>query len=52
MGVKYIIPFDFAEGNGSHPGSFEPKGKAADSAEKVEDIKVHNPLISLWESSI
>ena len=29
---------DLAECDGSHPGSFEPEGEAADSAEKVEDI--------------
>jgi hypothetical protein len=29
---------DFAERNGSHPGSFEPEAEAADPAEKVEDI--------------
>jgi hypothetical protein len=27
------IGFDFAEGDRSHSGSFEPKGKAADAAE-------------------
>jgi hypothetical protein len=28
----------FAERNGSHPGSFEPEGEAADAAKEVEDI--------------
>lgn len=30
---------DLAEGNGSHPGSFEPEREAADSAEEIEDIQ-------------
>jgi hypothetical protein len=30
---------DFAERDGSHPGSFESEREAADSAEKVEDIQ-------------
>lgn len=29
---------DFTERDGSHSGSFEPEGEAADPAEKVEDI--------------
>jgi hypothetical protein len=32
------IGVDFAEGDGSHSGSFESEAEAADSAEKVEDI--------------
>jgi hypothetical protein len=30
--------FNFAEGDGSHSGSFEAETKASDAAEKVEDI--------------
>jgi hypothetical protein len=29
---------NFAEGDGSHSGSFKSEAEAADSAEKVEDI--------------
>jgi hypothetical protein len=28
----------FAEGDGSHPGSLEPEGEAADSAEEVKNL--------------
>ena len=32
------IGIDFAEGDGSHSGSFEPKAESANSGEEVEDI--------------
>ncbi len=31
------VGIDFAEGDGSHSGSLEPEGEAADAAEEIED---------------
>jgi hypothetical protein len=35
---------DLAEGDGSHSGSFEAEGEAADAREQVEDIHGTLPL--------
>jgi hypothetical protein len=34
------IGVDFAEGDGSHSGSFEPEAETADPAKEVEDIQL------------
>jgi hypothetical protein len=46
------VRLDFAERDCSHSGPFESETESPDAAEKVKDIKAHNPLIPLWESSI
>ena len=38
---------NLAEGNGSHPGSFETEGEAADSTEQIKDIHA-SPTIGLF----
>jgi hypothetical protein len=38
------VGVDLAEGDGSHPGSFESEREAADTGEEVEDIQRRSPM--------
>ena len=37
------VGIDFAEGDGTHSGSFEAKAKPSNAAEKIEDIHLTLP---------